>query len=577
LAGLVPFTTGFRSRRIGALDEAPRVAGAFTSRRALGYNATMHRRANDFSTLSSHALALVYARTFAGFLLLMGGLWVIGLEGIYGHPTPFYAVFAPEPGLASSIGLSLLLLLAGWRLIGAPVPGKPLPFYGALLTIIAVLWLLLLVPEARDAGELFRRYVRTRFPALAWQLPTMAVMAGGAFLLRRHLLPALASDRDLDHRTVRRVLLGLFGFSVLFACSIAMIRDGFGGIDQAYSRTAYEYIGDIGKTNGIRALFTRYLEIHEHLSMHAKVHPPGPIALLWILSLFLFSSSPMTLSLATVFFSALAIFPLYGWVKRIAGQRCALIAVICYALAPSIVLFTATSADALFTPFTLSTLYCFERAIRTRSARFALLAGAGYGCMILLKFSLIGIGVYFGLVGLWMLLKPETRWNVVQTAALMIVATLGVIGLVYLWSGFNIVETFHVAKSQFDTDQRHLDDLAPRLPAWTYRFLNPLCWFYFAGIPLSLLAIREVFRGEKVRRATWIIVAFTLLVLNLLYLARGEGERSAMYMIPFMVLPAAYHLERWMASEKSGGALWVTALFLMFQCWFTETFFYTYW
>jgi len=550
---------------------------AFTSRRALRYNAAMHRRANDFSTPSTHALALVYARTFAGFLLLMGGLWAIGLEGIYGHPTPFYALFAPEPGFANAIALSLLLLVAGWRLIGGPVPGKALPAYAMLVTIIVIVWLLLLIPEARDEGELFRRYLRRLLPALGWQLPVVTVMACGVFLLRRFLLPALETGEALDRRAVRRVLWGLFGFSVLFAFAVAMIRDGFGGIDQAYSRTAYEYIGDIGKTSSIQGLFRDYLKIHEHLSMHAKVHPPGPIALLWILSLFLFSSSPMPLSVATVLFSTLAIFPLYGWVKRIAGQRCALIAVICYALAPSIVLFTATSADALFTPFTLSTLYCFERAIRTRSARFALLAGMGYGCMALLKFSLIGVGVYFGLVGLWMLLKPETRWNVVQTALLMIIATLGVIGLVYWWSSFNIIETFHVAKTQFDTDQRHLDELTPRLPAWTYRFLNPLCWFYFGGIPLSLLAIREVIRGEKARRATWIIVVLTLLALNLLYLARGEGERSAMYMIPFMVLPAACHLERGITSGKSGGALWVTALFLMFQCWFTETFFYTYW
>jgi len=537
----------------------------------------MQRRAKDFSTLSTHALALVYARTFAGFLLLMGGFWVIGLEGIYGHPTPFYAIFAPALGPASSIALALLALLGGWFCLGGPGLGRTLPFFAVCAGIISAGWLYFLTQEARHENELFRHYVRDLLPAFGWQLPAISVAAAGAWLLHRFLLPHLVKGDELDRRAALRVLLALFGFSILFACAIAMIRGGFQGIDQAYSRTHLEYIGDIGKTNGIQALFRDYLKIHEHLSMHAKVHPPGPIALLWILSLVLFSSSPMTLSLATVVVSALAIFPLYGWVKRIAGQRCAFIAVICYTLAPSIVLFTATSADALFTPFTLTTLYCFERAIRTRCARLALLAGVGYGCMMLLKFSLIGIGAYFGLVGLYMLLKPETRWNVVKTAGLMILATLGVIGLVYWWSGFNIIETFHVAKAQFDTDQRHLDDLAPRLPAWTYRFLNPLCWFYFAGIPLSLLAIREVVHGDKARRATWIIVALTILVLNLLYLARGEGERSAMYMIPFIVLPAAHHLERCIVAGKSGNVLWVTALFLVFQCWFTETFFYTYW
>jgi hypothetical protein len=537
----------------------------------------MYRRAKDFSTLSTHALAWVYARTFAGFLLLMGGFWVVGLEGIYGHPTPFYAIFAPAAGPASSVALALFAVLGGWFCLGGPELERPLPFFAACALIITTGWLYFLTQEARAENELLRHYVRELLPRLGWQLPAILVSAFGAWLFHRFLLPLLVNGGELDCGTARRVLLGLFGFSILFACAVAMIRGGFHGIDQAYSRSAYEYIGDIGKTSSIQTLFRDYLKIHEHLSMHAKVHPPGPIALLWMLSRLLFSSSPMILSLATVVFGSLAIFPLFGWVKRIAGQRCAFIAAICYVLAPSIVLFTATSADALFTPFTLSTLYCFERAIRTRSARFAVMAGGGYGCMALLKFSLIGIGVYFGFVGLWMLRKPETRWHVFKTATVMLIASLGVIGLVYWWSAFNIVETFHVAKAQFDTDQRHLDDLAPRLPAWTYRFLNPLCWFYFAGIPLSLLAIREVFHGEKERRATWTIMALTLLALNLLYLARGEGERSAMYLIPFIVLPAAHHVERCIAAGKSGNVLWVTALFLVFQCWFTETFFYTYW
>ena len=320
MAGLVPFTTGFQQHPIGDFGLSPKDAGAFTSRRALGYNGTMHRRANDFSTLSTHALALVYARAFAGFLLLMGGFWAIGLEGIYGHPTPFYAIYAPTVGPVSSITLAILALLGGWICLGGPGLGRPLLFFAVCTLIIAAGGLFFLTREARAENELFRHYVRDLLPAFAWQLPAIAVAAAGAWLLNRFLLPHLVKGDQLDQPTTRRILLGLFGFSILFACAIAMIRGGFHGIDQAYSRSAYEYIGDIGKTNGIQSLFRDYLKIHEHLSMHAKVHPPGPIALLWILSIILFSSSPMSLSLATIIFSALAIVPLYGWVKRIAGR-----------------------------------------------------------------------------------------------------------------------------------------------------------------------------------------------------------------------------------------------------------------
>lgn len=536
----------------------------------------MHPKNDDFATSSPHSLARLYAQTLAGYLLIMWALWAIGLEGIYGHPTPFYALLIPAPGMASATALALLLLLVGWRLIVVPYPRRVPPACFVVAGAIAVLWLYMITGEARTEGELLRRYVWSLLPALGWQLPALGAAAAGAFLFHRFLVPALLSEHPLEPQRTRRLLWGLFGFSVAFACAIAMIRGGLSGIDQAYSRSAYEYIGDIGKTNGIRALFTRYLAIHEYLSMHAKVHPPGPIALLWLMS-YVVGNEPFPLSMATILFGCLGIFPLYGWAKRIAGQRCALIACMCYTLAPSIVIFTATSADALFTPFTLSTLYCFERALRTRSARFAVLAGWGYGCMMLLKFSLIGIGAYFGFAGVLMLLKAETRWNVLKTAALMGLAAGIVLGLVYLWSGFDILETFRVARHQFDLDQHNLDLLTPRLPAWTYRLLNPMCWFYFAGIPLSLLAIRELFRAQGAQRGTWVVFGLTLFVLNLLYLARGEGERSALYLIPFVVVPAACQLDRLVSARRDAGAVWVSLLFLAFQCWFTETFFYTYW
>ena len=54
---------------------------------------------------------------------------------------------------------------------------------------------------------------------------------------------------------------------------------------------------------------------------------------------------------------------------------------------------------------------------------------------------------------------------------------------------------------------------------WT--FLNPACWFFFAGIPVSLLFLHRLRYPEPDTRALFLIFAMTLVMLNLLYLARG--------------------------------------------------------
>ncbi|MBI2434612.1 MAG: hypothetical protein HYV26_17285, partial [Candidatus Hydrogenedentes bacterium] len=40
-------------------------------------------------------LAGLYTRTMIWYLGGVLLLWLLGLEGIYGHPTPFYAAYAP--------------------------------------------------------------------------------------------------------------------------------------------------------------------------------------------------------------------------------------------------------------------------------------------------------------------------------------------------------------------------------------------------------------------------------------------------------------------------------------------------
>jgi len=536
----------------------------------------------------------LYARTFLAYLLAMIGLWAVGIEAIFYHPTPFYAEYEPVfPGLPS-VAIVILLLWGTYLLLSALFstyrsdgePPQPWVF-AAFGGVAAVTGVILVVQGIRaEAGIL--AYASRVWEALGWHLIPIFLFAGflGLFLTFVPHLNWFGQAPD-DPRTTRRFLAGLILVCFLFSGAIAMIRGGPDGISQAYERRDSEFVGDIGTGGSIRGLFSEYERFHGVLSMHSKVHPPGPIALLWILS-YLVGQSAMGLSLATMAFGSLAIIPLYFWGRDLMGHGAALTACLLYAFVPTIVLFTATSANILFMPFTIGTLFLFWRALHRASGWYAVAAGAGYGIMSLLSFNLIAVGAFFGIVGLWRLAQPRMRWAVIQTAAVMLAVFLGFHTLVWLWSGFDMIETFHMAKAQFDMDQHQLDQLSPRYPQWAWVFLNPAAWFYFAGIPVSVLFIWRLFNLPSSKGARGmspdsdcrgLVVAcfLTLIALNFLYLGRGEGERSAMHIIPFLVIPAAYALHQMGSRTRSFAALLATLAFLAFQCWFTESYFYTYW
>jgi len=537
----------------------------------------------------------VYSRTALWFLAGMFFLWALGFESIYGHPTPFYALYAPAFDTFVVSGGMAVVLAGAYLLFGQAYLRRPSRRVAMLGTVWAAglgAVVLMVFQEGRHEGR-----------------PLPEHLAHGASLLFAHLLAAglfflflgviirllersawYGSGPDSSNASsegpatylpgpapIGMLLCGLVIFAVLFAGAIAMIRGGFEGIAQAYRRETYEYIGDIGKAASIRALFTRYLEIQPYLSLHARAAPPGPIALLWIFS-FVVGRSAMALSLATLIFGAAAVVPLYFWVREITSHRVALICCLIYVLIPSIVLFSATCAEILFMPFLLVTLFLFDRALRRGGLGYALAAGVGYAVLSLLKFTLLGVGAYFALAGLWMLGKRGHRRNVFQTAALMMAGFLALHLMVRWWTGFDMVACFWTAKAHFDLDQHHLDQITPRLPGWTYRLINPVTWFYFAGIPVSVLGLWRWRRpAADGTTGLFLVILGTLIALDLFYLGRGEGERSALYVFPFMAVPAAHLLEEFGENARSITPLAATLAFLALQCWLTEAYFYTYW
>ena len=526
---------------------------------------------------SGPQLALAYGRVFVLYLAGMWILWQLAIEAIYQHPTPFYALYFPIfTSLTQPLALILLSVVTGIVLglaLGGRLPGPGVAYQSVFL----VLLLLLVTSFLRDLGDGSLVEGLAAFAVeFRWHALVFAVFLIGTLAFLWAMRRTDWYKGNIGSREAGWMLCGLIVFAFLFSGSVAMVRGGPDGIKQSYERHGYEYIDDIGSKSSIHDLFRDYNTIQPYLSMHAKVHPPGPIAILWVMS-FGVGQGAMALSLATMVLGVLGLIPLYLWVKDLADRRVALTCCIIYSLMPSIVLFTATSADITFMPFVLTTLFLFWRALERGSIPYALAAGVMYGVLSLISFSLISLGAFFAIAGLWHFRDHERRGAVVKTAAVMVVGLFALHLAVRWWSGFDVITCFIQSKAQFDTDQMHLDELAPRFPSWSWKLLNPACWFFFAGIPVSLLFLWRLRHREDAQHGLFIVFALTALALDILYLGRGEGERSAMYVLPFLAIPAAYMLDELGRRAESTGPLLVTTSFLAFQCWFIESVFYTYW
>lgn len=499
--------------------------------------------------------------------------WMLGIEGIYQHPYPFYGLISPvfSSLSAPAFAIALILLVCGFA---AKLLAKPFRIFYAASGIAALAGAVAFLSEALGEGSVASA-LQGLMP-LTWYLLTILIFSASLFGFAWAMRGLDWFGAGPGPRETRRLLIGLAVFAFVFPASVAVLRDGPGAISQAYERHAYEYINDVGLGGSIRGLFQDYESMHPYLSMHAQVHPPGPIAILWILS-YVAGRAPMGLSLATMALGALSVFPMYLWARELFERRTAITCTALYALVPSIVLFTATSADITFMPFTLTTLFLFQRAINRSSLPYALAAGICYGLLAIISFSLISIGAYFGFVGLLRLFRTGARRGVIQTALAMVAGVLLFHAAVWWWSGFDIIEVFRISKEKFETDQALLDIHDPRLPSWTWKFGNPACWFFFAGIPISVLFVWRLYRADPTHRALFYVFAFTLVVFDILYLGRGEGERSAMYIVPFLVVPAGHLLDEFGAAARSPVPFVVTAAFLGVQTWAIESILYTYW
>lgn len=493
--------------------------------------------------------------------LLAFTLYIIGIEPIYQHFTPFYSTLKP---IYYNIPTSILFPL--FFLIVLSISSSKYNLYKKCTLIVSLFTGYILITKFITKTHSIQQLTQEG----------ILLIVSISLLYSASKLVVKNNWAEKNFNTFTYVLL-FYIISILLCLSIASLRNGIQGIAEPYTRTKYEYIGDIGITPNIYLLLKNYHQLQPQLSLHAKLAPPGPLIILWTLS-YIFGRSPLNLAIATVIFGSTALIPLYLWGKEISQkiQINPLQICILYIVMPGIILFTATSSEVLYMPFLFLSLYLFEKAINVKSPIIMCFAGLSFAILSFLKFTLLSVAIYFLLNGLSLLISKKQSFILLTSYALiMLLSFTAFYGLLHLSTGYRPIMVFFQAHSQFLQDLNALREISPRYSLSWFKFFNSWSWLYFSGIPIVVGLILTFAKTESYKSGMFWILILTLLALTSAYIAPGEGERSALYVYPFILLLSILGWGREL--RESIPLLNSIIIFQLFQCTLTESLLYTYW
>jgi hypothetical protein len=275
---------------------------------------------------------------------------------------------------------------------------------------------------------------------------------------------------------------------------------------------------------------------------------------------------------------------------RLADPGVARRAAVLVALAPSCVLFTATSMDGPFAVSLLATMWLFWESLERRAWLFGSLAGLAATAAALMTYSVTVAILFCGVAACvtW-LAEPAGRARVAAACASALGAFVLSHVVVWLATGFDPIAMFRVAvahSNQIMAGTRH-ESIA------RYAHLvvaNLVVFFVAAGLascvlwwPAAARAARDLCRTRSVMSTTGRLSRFTIAAVVTLIVAACvpvyvlEVERVWMFLVPLIAIPAAARLAE---LERGSGRLTLTlavAALLAAQTLLTEVLLTTYW
>ena len=449
-------------------------------------------------------------------------------------------------------------------------------------------------------------YAQPSFDLSLWILPALVVCIGFLYLCHKYLLSGVSNPR----------LIGIaFLCFIAITISVAQI-DGYRELGEEdekeriltllepYTRTSLEYYGDVPRVDelGIRRFLRDYSkpELFDTLSGHTRTHPPGGVLFLWHVC-GLFGYNLISASLASIFFTALTVIPIYRLAEMLYGEKAGRYALLLFLITPNFVMFTGTSMDGPFSVFPILSVYFFyvARERETISDQkwyefrpYSLLTGLSLALGMFMTYSTVIVGVFLCVVALL------ERKRFVQYLKVLLFASSGFIGfylLLFVATGFRPIEALIAAIEKDETGMGTGYESVGRY--FHLSVANLFAFLIGVGFPITAVWLRQlvstirewrqnaltseqeigephtpwIFRHEN---ADTFVIGFliTLLFFAFSTLFTMEVERIWIFMVPFFVIPVAKHL----TARPLADLYWVAGI-LVTQLIVGEVLLYTYW
>jgi len=332
---------------------------------------------------------------------------------------------------------------------------------------------------------------------------------------------AIALARRLLCAPAAVFALGSFAVALGLRLACAAARDGTGAWTQVFDparsfEAKNEYLAALGALrHGPGVFLDRFAEVVPALPVHAAGHPPGLLLTIDALGL----DTPARLAALCLVVGALAAPLTWAAGRHVLDDSRARIAALLVSLSPAMLLFGATSSDALYATLGIA-------------AAWALLVRRTVGAAALAAVSLFAWTLLA--VGAWAAVLVARRDGLRAAAALAAACAAALVagyGALALATGYDQLGALAATGQVYD------NSIARIRPYWFWVLGSPVAFGVVLGLPVAAYALRA--RGPAA-----LAIGAVVAVSALAGFTKAETERIWLFLVPFVCLAAATVLPR---------------------------------
>jgi methylthioxylose transferase len=299
-----------------------------------------------------------------------------------------------------------------------------------------------------------------------------------------------------------------------------------------------EYPAGVGQVGAIPTFLGEFGARLPLLPSHATGHPAGAMVLYALVARVW--PGLTAAALATVAIGSLGAVAAGGLARDELGERGGRLALALWVVAPGVVLYLATSADAVFAAVLGAAVLAAHRGLVRHSAVWTVAGGVLLLASSMLTYAAVLLLVFLGVraVGL---LGGQRGW-VLRWAAVTTTVVVALAGGLWLATGYDVPATVLAVNRAYQTAPGSAGrSLVHWLPGDLLAFGGML------GVPLlAALAART---AAVVRQRAWASVdaaaLATLLAAASWGFTKGEVERIFQFLVPLVLVPAVRQLRAW--------------------------------